>query len=102
RPAASYKSEAPFGASDLALVERTVHLRDLLGLPALLRRVLLAEVGRAAEVDPEAGEVDAAAVRSDLLERREQRLALVRLAGNGVGRADVDRPVPLQARGRRD
>src|SRR5581483_12251424 len=79
----------------LRLVERRVDLGDLLGLARLGGRVLLAVVGRAAEVEPEPRQVDAAAVGADLLERREQRLALVRLARDDVRRPHLDRPVAL-------
>src|SRR6478672_110575 len=67
----------------LALVQRGVDLGDLLGLHLFVGRVLLAEVGGAAEIEPEAGEARAvAAVAADLLERREQGLALVGLRGD--------------------
>src|SRR5205085_12358546 len=56
----------------LRLVEGSVDLGDLLGLSLFLRRVLLAEVGSAAEVEAEAREARAvAAVAADLLQRRE-------------------------------
>src|SRR5205807_9388847 len=84
-------------------VQRSVDLGDLLGLSLFLRRVLLAEVGSSAEVEAQAGETRAvAAVAADLLQRREQRLALVRLRGHLLGGADVDRPVALEARRGRD
>src|SRR4051812_10896409 len=84
-------------------VERRIDLGDLLGLLRRVRRILLAEAGGAAEVEPEVGEARTVApVAADLLERREQRLALVRRGIRSVGWADVDRPVPLQARGGRD
>src|SRR4051812_16549819 len=57
----------------LRLVERGVHLGDLLGLDraaGLAVGVTVAAVRRlAAEVDPERGEVEVAAVGADLLER---------------------------------
>src|SRR5438067_1909581 len=87
----------------LRLVERRVDLGDLLGLLRFLRRILLAEVGRAAEVEPQPGEARAvAAVAADLLQRREQGLALVRLGRHLLGGADVDLPVPLETRRGRD
>src|SRR6266542_2667500 len=73
----------------LALVERGVDLRDLLGLPGRVRLGLVVQIRLAAEVEAERPEVDAAAVGADLLERREQRLALVRLLGHLLGRADL-------------
>src|SRR6266487_1105079 len=83
-------------------VERGVDFRSLLGLSLFLRRVLLAVVRSAAEIEPEAREARAvAAIAADLLERCEQRLALVRLRRHLFGGADVDRPVALEAgRGR--
>src|SRR6476660_6977180 len=63
----------------LALVERGVDLRDLLGLSLFLRRVLLAVVRSTAEIESEAREARAvAAVAADLLECGEESFALVR------------------------
>src|SRR5205085_3014743 len=86
------------------LVERRVDLGNFLRLARLVWLRLVVQVGLAAEV--EALETEAVcAVRADLLERREQ-LLLGRRPRVGrdraVHRADVDRPVPLQARRRRD
>src|SRR5919201_1748460 len=83
-------------------VERRVDFGRLLGFLLLARRVLLTEVGRAAEVDPERREVwTVAAVGPDLLQGLEQRLALDRLLRHLLRRADLDRPVLLQTgRGR--
>src|SRR5436853_5938800 len=87
----------------LRLVERRVDLGHLFGLFRRVRRVLLAEAGSAAEVEAEVGEARAvAAVAADLLERRQERLALVRGGVRAVGSADVDRAVPLEAGRRRD
>src|SRR5579862_9991960 len=48
-------------------------------------------------------EVERAAVLADLLERLQERLVLlVELAGDRLGRTDLDHPVPLQARRGRD
>src|ERR687887_1208348 len=80
-----------------ALVERRIDFGDLLGLRLLARRVLLAEVRRPAEVEAQAREARAVApVAADLLERREQRLALVGLGRDLLRRADLDRPVALE------
>src|SRR5919201_4251301 len=85
------------------LVERRVDLGNLLGLLGLGRRVLLAEVGGAAEVEAEAREARAvAAVGVDLLERREERLALVRLLRHLLRGTDLDRAVLLEAGRSRD
>src|SRR5690349_16924499 len=78
-------------AESLLAVERAVDLGDLLRLGRLarLRRVVLGRL--AAEVEPEAGEVDAvAAVGADLLQRGQQLLALVRLLRHLLGRPDLD------------
>src|ERR687888_2259894 len=86
-----------------ALVERRIDFGDLLGLRLLARRVLLAEVRGPAEVEAEAGEARAVApVAADLLQRRQQRLALVGLGRHLLGRGDVDRPVALEPGGSRD
>src|SRR5437867_5192635 len=86
----------------LGLVQRRVDREDRLGFSLFLRRVLLAVVGSAAEVEPKAGEARAvAAVAANLLQRREQGLALVRLGRHLLGGADVDLPVTLETgRGR--
>src|SRR5256714_9339298 len=56
----------------------------------------------AAEGGVERVEVDRGAVLADLLEGLQERVPLVGLADDRLGRSDLDRPVPLQARGRRD
>src|SRR2546422_3229736 len=95
-------------APDFALfIERGVDLWDFFGLAGFVRLGLVVEVGLAAEVDPEGAEVEAvAAVGADLLEGREELLLgrgpRVGRERRGVGRADLDRPVALQPRRRRD
>src|SRR5579885_2206623 len=86
--------------SPKSVVERAVDLGDLLGLAGLVgRRAVGARL--AAEGEVEVAEVDGAAVLADLLERLEERVALVARADDRLGRADLDRPVPLEAgRGR--
>src|SRR5205823_12049314 len=81
------------------LVERTVDLGDFLRLGRLTRLALAVSALRlAAEIEAEAGEVEpVAAVGADLIQRRQQRLALVRLLRHLLGRADVDRAVALEA-----
>src|SRR2546430_92535 len=87
-------------------VQRTVDLGDFFRLGRLvgLRLALRPGYGLAAEVaEPEAREIEAVApVGADLLERGEQRLALVSLLRHLLGRADVDRAVPLQPGGGRN
>src|SRR4029453_8275996 len=99
--------EAPglprYGCSYLLVVERRVDLWDLLRLGRFLRLRLVVLRRLAAEVEPEAREVDAiAAVGVDLLERGQQGLALVGLLRHPFGGPDVDRAVPLQPGGGRD
>src|SRR5207249_2859530 len=93
-------------AGEGLLVEGRVDLRHLFGLAGFVAR---REVGSrlTAEVDPERAEVEAlAAVRADLLERREQlRLRLgtrVDARGHLLGRLDLDPAVALEARRGRD
>src|SRR5262249_50531464 len=50
---------SPSNYGSLGLVERRVDLRDLLCLDLFVGRILLAEVRRAAEVEPEVGEARA-------------------------------------------
>src|SRR5262245_41923796 len=87
------------------LVERRLDLRDLLGLEVAPRLGVAVRLDLAAEVEPEPGE-SVRAVGPDLLERREELLlglrARERARRHLVGGTDLDRPVPLQARRRRD
>src|SRR5438477_1613078 len=92
-------------AALLCRVERGVDLGDLLRLDLLVRRAAVA-ARLAAEVEVEVREALAAAVRADLLERRQQLLLglrpRVRAHRRRVGRADLDRAVALEAGRRRD
>src|SRR5581483_9733815 len=74
------------------LVERGVDLRDLLGLAGLVAR------GRVGARLAAEGEV-AEPVLADLLERLQERLVLLgqEVARDRLGRADLDRPVALEA-----
>src|SRR2546421_9126237 len=96
----------PPKAADLALftVERRMDLGDLLGLARFVRDGLVG-AGLAAEIEVEYSDA-VAAVRADLLQRREELLLGLRAHVRGrrdlVGRSDFDHPVALQARGRRD
>src|SRR5947209_5186108 len=84
------------------LVERAVDLGHFLCLGRLARLRLAVGLRLTAEVEAEAGEAQpVAAVGADLLQRRQQRLALVRLLRHLLGRPDLDRAVALEAgRGR--
>src|SRR4051794_31003568 len=86
----------------LRLVERRVDLRNLRGLPRLVRAPAVVDAGLAAERQVEVAEA-VAAVGADLLQRREQCLPLVVAAvERAVGRTDVDAAVPPEAGGSRD
>src|SRR6185312_10752985 len=94
----------------LFAVERRVDLGHFLGLDRVARLAaigrLVRQLRRTAEVEAEAREAVAVLAGLDLLERGEQLLLglrpLVRGHRHLVGRADVDLPVALEARGRRD
>src|SRR5439155_22903953 len=93
----------------LLAVERRVDLGDLLRLESAARLGAVAVVDRlrcAAEVEPEPGETLPTVDRLDLLERGEQLFLglrpLVRRDRHLLGRADLDVPVLLQPRRRRD
>src|SRR5436309_428256 len=81
----------------LLAVERRVDLGHLFGLGRLVRlRVAVSRLRPAAEVEPEAGEIDPlAAVGADLLERGQQGLSLVGLLRHLLGRPDLDVAVLL-------
>src|SRR5262245_4579 len=82
------------------LVERRLDLGHPLGLEVAARLGLAARLDLAAEVESEPGE-GVGTVAADLLERGEELLlglrARKRARGHLVRRADLDRPVPLQA-----
>src|SRR6266516_1396151 len=72
-------------------VERGIDLGHFLGLGRLVRLALVVRFRLAAEIEAQARQVETvAAVGADLLERREQLLALVGLLRHLLGRPDVD------------